>query len=446
MEICLNTNKNIIEKVIKDSIAYDLGLEVGDEILSINGQEIKDIIDYKYIITEEYIELNIKKLNGEVISFEIEKDPYEDLGIEFSNPLIDEAKRCSNACIFCFIDQLPKNLRETLYFKDDDSRLSFLQGNFITLTNMKEEDIDRIIKYKISPINVSVHTTNPQLRKKMLRNINAGKVLDILKRFDEHHIEVNCQIVCIPNMNDKEELNKTIMDLSELKNSVKSLAIVPVGLTKHREGLPKLEAFNEKSSNEIIDQIHKLQKHFLETENTRFVFLSDEFYILANRDIPSDEEYEGYPQIENGVGLVRNFSEEINEELEKLGISDLEKEVTLVTGTLAKDFMVEIKDRVLKKFPNMKLNVRPIENDFFGRSITVAGLVTGGDILKQIKETDYKNIMIPDVMLRADTDYFLDDVTLNELENKTNRRVYVTRVSGKDFLDTLSKEVKWVGL
>lgn len=444
MEICINTDKNIIENIIKDSIADELGLEVGDEILSINGENIKDIIDYKYLISDEYIELEIKKLNGELISFEIEKDFYEDLGIEFSNPLIDEAKRCSNNCVFCFIDQLPPNMRQTLYFKDDDSRLSFLQGNFITLTNMKEEDIERIIKYRISPINVSVHTTNPELRKKMLRNINASKIMDILKRFDEAHIEVNCQIVCIPDINDKEELDRTVRDLYELKNSVSSLAIVPVGITKYRENLPDLKPFDRQRSIEIIEQVHKLQKEFLEKSNTRFVFLGDEFYILAGMNIPEDEEYEGYPQIENGVGLVRNFSEEINEELKNYQISNNEGEVTLVTGELAKEFMEDIKSRVLKKLPNYKINVRAIENDFFGRTITVAGLVTGIDIIKQVDKMDYKNLMIPDCMLRANTDYFLDDTTLGELENKLNRKVFVTKVDGKDFLKKLFKEIVWV--
>lgn len=441
MEICINRDKNIIENIIKDSIADELGLEVGDEILSINGENIKDIIDYKYLISDEYIELEIKKLNGELISFEIEKDFYEDLGIEFSNPLIDEAKRCSNNCVFCFIDQLPPNMRETLYFKDDDSRLSFLQGNFITLTNMKEEDIERIIKYRISPINVSVHTTNPELRKKMLRNINASKIMDILKRFDEAHIEVNCQIVCIPDINDKEELDRTVRDLYELKNSVSSLAIVPVGITKYRENLPDLKPFDRQRSIEIIEQVHKLQREFLEKSNTRFVFLGDEFYILAGMNIPEDEEYEGYPQIENGVGLVRNFSEEINEELKNYQISNNEGEVTLVTGELAKEFMEDIKSRVLKKLPNYKINVRAIKNDFFGRTITVAGLVTGIDIIKQVDKMDYKNLMIPDCMLRANTDYFLDDTTLGELENKLNRKVFVTKVDGKDFLKKLFKEI-----
>lgn len=444
MEICINTDKNIIENIIKDSIADELGLEVGDEILSINGENIKDIIDYKYLISDEYIELEIKKLNGELISFEIEKDFYEDLGIEFSNPLIDEAKRCSNNCVFCFIDQLPPNMRQTLYFKDDDSRLSFLQGNFITLTNMKEEDIERIIKYRISPINVSVHTTNPELRKKMLRNINASKIMDILKRFDEAHIEVNCQIVCIPDINDKEELDRTVRDLYELKNSVSSLAIVPVGITKYRENLPDLKPFDRQRSIEIIEQVHKLQREFLEKSNTRFVFLGDEFYILAGMNIPEDEEYEGYPQIENGVGLVRNFSEEINEELKNYQISNNEGEVTLVTGELAKEFMEDIKSRVLKKLPNYKINVRAIKNDFFGRTITVAGLVTGIDIIKQVDKMDYKNLMIPDCMLRANTDYFLDDTTLGELENKLNRKVFVTKVDGKDFLKKLFKEIVWV--
>lgn len=444
MEICLNKDVNIVEKVLKDSIAEDLKIEVGDEILKINNSKIKDIIDYKYLITDEFISLDIRKKDGQLISFEIEKDYDEDLGIEFSNPLIDKAKSCSNNCIFCFISQLPPNMRETLYFKDDDSRLSFLQGNFVTLTNMSKEEIQRIIDYRISPINVSVHTTNPELRKKMLRNINAGKIFEILKRFDEARLEINCQIVSVPGYNDGKELERTIRDLYSLKNSVHSVAIVPVGLTKYRDNLPKLKIYDQEMSNEIIDQIEDLQKEFLEDSKTRFAFLSDEFYIVAKREIPNDGEYEGYPQIENGVGLVRNFSEELDIALSSIAKSDKIGEVTLVTGVLAREFMEDVKNRILNKFPNYKINVRAIQNDFFGPAITVAGLVTGSDIIKQVQESDYKNIMIPDCMLRAESDYFLDDVTLADLEKALNRKVFVTKVDGFDFLRVISEEVQWV--
>lgn len=441
MEIKLTDEKNIIENVVPGSIAEEIELEVGDEILGINGEIPKDIIDYKYLISDELVNLDIRKRSGEVITFEIEKEYDEDIGIEFTNPLIDEAKCCSNNCIFCFINQLPPNMRKTLYFKDDDSRLSFLQGNFITLTNMSEEEIKRIIQYRISPINVSVHTTNPDLRKQMLRNQKAGKVFEILKRFDEANLEINCQIVAVPGINDGEELERTINDLYTLKNSVNSVAIVPVGITKFRENLPELTPYDKEKSLKIIKQISKIQNRFLEERGTRFVFLADEFYILAGLELPKDEEYEGYPQIENGVGLVRNFDEEFNHALEKVNISNKSGSVTLVTGTLAGDFLNTIKYKVKKKLPNMDIKVFPVKNDFFGHTITVAGLVTGGDIIKQLKEDNSDSILIPDSMLRKDTDYFLDDVTINEIEKSLNKKVFVTKVEGEDFINVLYQEV-----
>lgn len=442
MEIKVTTDKNIIENIVPGSIAEELELEIGDEILTINDSTPKDIIDYKYLISDELVVLDIKKLSGELISFEIEKDYDEDLGIEFTNPLIDEAKCCSNNCVFCFINQLPPNMRKTLYFKDDDSRLSFLQGNFITLTNMSEEEIERIIKYKISPINVSVHTTNPELRKQMLKNQKAAKVFEILKRFDDAHLEINCQIVSVPGINDGEELKRTIMDLFSLKNSVNSVAIVPVGITKYRENLPELVPYDREKSIEIINQVHSYQQEFLKDKGSRFVFLADEFYVLAGLEIPTDEEYEGYPQIENGVGLIRNFDEEINLTLNEVEVSDKSGDVILVTGTLAEDFLISVRDKIKSKLPNMNMKVVPIKNDFFGHTITVAGLVTGGDIIMQLKNTTIKNIVIPDCMLRQDTDYFLDDVTISDIEKKLNKNVYVANVSGEDFVRVLFEEVK----
>lgn len=442
MEIKLTDEKNIIENVVSGSIAEEIELEIGDEILSINGEIPKDIIDYKYLISDELVNLDIRKKSGEVITFEIEKDYDEDIGIEFTNPLIDEAKCCSNNCIFCFINQLPPNMRKTLYFKDDDSRLSFLQGNFITLTNMSEEEIKRIIQYRISPINVSVHTTNPELRKQMLRNQKAGKVFEILKRFDEANLKINCQIVVVPGINDGEELKRTIRDLYTLKNSINSVAIVPVGITKFRENLPELTPYDKEKSLEIIKEISEIQSRFLEERGTRFVFLADEFYILAGLELPKDEEYEGYPQIENGVGLIRNFEEEFNSAFEKFEISNKRGTVTLVTGTLAGDFLNKIKDKVKKKLPKMEIKVFPVKNDFFGHTITVAGLVTGVDIIKQLKDDDSENIVIPDSMLRKDTDYFLDDVTISEIEKSLNKKVLVTRVEGEDFINVLYQEVK----
>lgn len=435
-------NKNIVENVVRDSIGEELGIEPNDEILSVNGKLPKDIIDYKYLINDEYVELEIKKTDGEIILFEIEKDFNEDLGLEFTNPLIDQAKTCRNKCIFCFIDQLPPDMRETLYFKDDDSRLSFLQGNFITLTNMSEEEIERIIKYHISPINVSVHTTNPELRCSMLNNKNAGKLMDILKRFDEANLIVNCQIVCVPGVNDEDELERTIEDLYSLRNSVQSVAIVPVGVTKHREKLFEVEVFDREKSIYIVEQVHWLQKRYLEDSGTRFVFLGDEFYILAGRDLPSEVEYEGYPQIENGVGLVRSFYEEFKDGLLDLDKNQKNTSVTLATGTLAFDFMKRVSDEISPYFPNMSIKTKAIINNFFGDTITVAGLVTGGDLIEQLKEDESSAIMIPICMLKQDTEIFLDDVTISDVEKALNKKVYVAEVDGYEFIRMLSEEVK----
>lgn len=434
-------NKNIIENVVADSIADELGIVPDDEILSVNGKHPQDIIDYKYLINDEYIELEIKKINGEVILFEIEKDFNEDLGLEFTNPLIDKAKTCRNKCIFCFIDQLPPNMRETLYFKDDDSRLSFLQGNFITLTNMSEEEISRIIKYHISPINVSVHTTNPELRCSMLNNKNAGKIMEILKRFDDANLIVNCQIVAVPGVNDEEELDRTIEDLYSLRNSVQSVAIVPIGVTKYREKLFEVETFNKDRSQTIVAQVEKLQAKYLKDSGSRFVFLGDEFYILADLDLPSEEEYEGYPQIENGVGLVRNFYEEFRDGLVDLEVSKKSTSVTLATGTLAYSFIKKVCSEISEFLPNTKLNPKAIVNKFFGETITVAGLVTGGDLIEQLKDDTSDSIMIPSSMLRQDSDVFLDDIRINDIEMALNKKVHVAEVDGYEFIRMLSEEV-----
>lgn len=437
----MNSNKNIISKIRPGSIAKELGIGVGDIIISINKRPLLDIIDYMYHMADDYVEVEIESKDGDLFIYEIEKDPDEDLGIEFSNSLIDKAKSCSNKCMFCFIDQMPKGMRPTLYFKDDDSRLSFLQGNFITLTNMSDDEIQRIIDYRISSVNVSVHTTNPELRIKMLRNKNAGKLMDRLRAFDEAGLEINCQIVLVPEINDGDELDKTLRDLVKLDRSIKSVAIVPVGISKYREGLDELIPFDEKRANETIDQVHALQEEFLESRSTRFAFLSDEFYLLANRPVPQDQEYESYPQIENGVGMVRNFYEEVKSVLDSQEVDGRSGEATIVTGTLAYDFMVLIRDLVIEKFPNLDLKVQKIVNNFFGHTITVAGLVTGQDIIKQMKNYGTGHIMIVDDMLREQTDYLLDDVTLSDIESALNVDVSTAMVDGDDFINVIRGEV-----
>lgn len=445
----LNTvvkGENIIDGVMPGSIAEELDIERGDILISANGKEIQDIIDYRYITTDEYVVLLVEKQDGELWELEIEKEYAEDLGLTFTNPLIDNARSCTNNCMFCFIDQLPEGMRETLYFKDDDSRLSFLQGNFITLTNLSDEEIDRIIEYRISPVNISVHTTNPNLRRKMLNNKNAGKIYDILKRFHSVNIEMDCQIVLVPHVNDGEELERTLRDLSALYPNVNSVAVVPIGVTKFREGLHPVETFNKETSTRLVNIIEKVQEDYLKELGTRFVFASDEFYVLADREVPKEEAYEGFSQIENGVGLIRNFQIEVKEELEYLeGDLVLDREYIIPTGTLAYDFMKGIAKMVMDRFSGLKINVVEIKNKFFGETITVAGLLTATDIIDQLKGMDLGDgLIITKDMLKADEDIFLDNITLDEFKEKLDSEVIVAKVDGHEFIEVFTNnyEVK----
>lgn len=435
----INETRNIIEKVEPYSIAEELNFEVGDRLVSINDEIVKDIIDYKYLINDDYIVVRIEKQNKDIYDFEIEKDYNEDLGILFTNPLIDKAKRCSNKCIFCFIDQLPPNMRDTLYFKDDDSRLSFLQGNFITLTNMRDDEIDRIIKYRLSPINISVHTTNPELRVQMLNNKKAGRIMEILERFHEVNLEVNCQIVLVPGVNDGKELERTISDLSRLHPTIGSVAVVPIGVTKYREGLTHVKTFDKDMSASLIEDITKIQNELLENIGTRFVFLSDEFYALSGKDLLSYDEYEGFRQYENGVGMMKLFEVEVDEYLEKLGNYKLNslRKIILPTGVLAYDFMNKIARKIENKIANVEIQVVKVYNDFFGHTITVAGLLTGNDIISQLKGISGDAILISKSMLKADEDIFLDDVTLEEFEQRVDKKVIVTEVDGEELIKNI---------
>lgn len=436
----LNESRNIIEEVAKGSIAEELEIVPGDILLSINEMEVKDIIDYKFLITDEYVDVEILKQDGEIWELEIEKEFDEDLGIIFTNPLIDKAKSCQNKCVFCFIDQLPPNMRETLYFKDDDSRLSLLQGNFITLTNMSEEEINRIIQYRISPINISVHTTNPELRIRMLKNKNAGKVYDILKRFHEVRLEVNCQIVLVPGINDGEELKRTLNDLHKLYPTVESVAVVPIGITKYREKLEKVSPYNKILAEELLDDLSIMQNDFLNNLGTRFVFPSDEFFAISKRELPSLNEYEGFPQLENGVGLMRSFEYEIEEELKNKEITTIaNKNFIIATGTLAYGFMLGISKKVMNKYKGLNLRVIPIENNFFGNTITVSGLVTANDLISQLENINSDAIIIPQSMLRGENDnVFLDNLTIEEVSQRLNTKILICPVEGKKFIDIIS--------
>lgn len=442
MEVNVKSINNVISKVYENSIAEEIGIEVGDVLISINGQRIQDIIEYKFLISDEYLEVEIQKINREIYIYEIEKDYDEDLGIEFTNPIIDKAKSCRNKCMFCFIDQLPQGMRDTLYFKDDDSRLSFLQGNFITLTNMTDEDINNIIKYRISPINISVHTTNPELRVKMLSNKNAGKLYETMKKLYDANIEMNCQIVLCPGVNDKDELKRTLEDLSHFYPYVNSAAVVPVGLTKHREGLFELDIFNKESSKELINQIREIQSMYLNKLGTRFVFLSDEFYIIADEKLLDYDEYEGFIQLENGVGLMCKFESDIRDYIKNLPNSKLNnnKKVSIATGSSSYEFMKKISKYIMNNISGLEIVVYKINNVFFGETITVSGLITATDIVSQLNDKDLgKNLFIPKSMLKADEDIFLDDITLEGLSQKLNLDVIPCKVEAKDFIDKLLK-------
>lgn len=439
MELKQSEFKNIINGIKKGSIADECGIKKGDILVSINSQKIEDVIEYQFLEADEYIELEIEHKNGEVVIYDIEKEYDEELGLEFSNPIIDSVKSCTNKCVFCFVDQLPKGMRETLYIKDDDSRLSFLQGNFITMTNMKDSDIDKMIKYRISPVNISVHTTNPELREVMLNNRFAKDILNKIDRLNRAGIQMNGQIVCVPEYNDKLELDRTITELFKFNQNMNNIAVVPIGITRHRENLPKLKIFDKKSANELIDQIEVLQNRFLEKTGRRFVFASDEFYIIADRELPDCEFYEDFSQIENGVGLIRKFEYEVITALDKidLNVKCNNVSITIATGSSAYNFMLKISKLVMDKLA-VKIKVEKIRNTFFGETITVAGLITGIDLYEQLKDKTCGDIiMIPSVMLRSGEDVFLDDETVEGLSLKLNKKIVVSNVDGNEFVNKI---------
>lgn len=430
--------KNLIVKVLKNSIAEELEIEPGDELLTVNNSKIKDYIDYKYQISDELVYFEIKKKDGEIWELEIEKEYDEDIGIVFDNPLMDNIKVCSNKCIFCFIDQMPKGMRKTLYVKDDDTRLSFLYGNFITLTNLSDDEIDRIIKYKISPIKVSVHTTDSELRKYMMGNDKDMDILIYLKKLIDANITVDCQIVLVRDVNDKEQLTKTINDLSSLHPGLRSVAVVPVGLTKHREKLIELKPFDKESASEVVKQVTEMQNILLKRIGTRFIFIADEFYILSENDFPSYEDYEDFDQLENGIGMCRLFKTQVVEAVKKIEYNKvINNEVTFVTGVAAYELLVELADIIISKI-NVKINVVKIINNYFGDRITVSGLITGKDIIEQLKGKNYKNIILPRNMIN-DNLVMLDDMVIEDLEKELNTKVEVCDVDGDTLLSLIVK-------
>ena len=434
----MKKHEHIVKNVEAGSIAEELGIEPGDRLLAIDGQEIEDIFDYQFYEESEELLLLIEKADGEQWELEIEKDADESLGISFGEGLMDEYRSCRNRCIFCFIDQMPPGMRDTLYFKDDDSRLSFLQGNYITLTNMSDHDVERIVRYRLEPINISFHTTNPELRCRMLHNRFAG---DALKKVDilyQGGIEMNGQIVLCRGVNDGEELERTIRDLTKYLPLLKSVSVVPVGLTRFREGLYPLEPFTREEAREVLRVIHRWQKKIYEEYGIHFIHAGDEWYLLAEEEVPEEERYDGYLQLENGVGMLRLLFNEFEEGMERLGDGDRSGEISAATGKLAYPYIRRMADRIQERYPGVKVHVYCIRNDFFGERITVSGLITGQDIIAQLKGKELgSRLLLPCNMLKADEDVFLDDITVKEVSDALQVPVDIVKSSGQDLIDAI---------
>lgn len=433
--------EHIISSVAPGSIAQEMGIEPGDRLLEVNGKSPEDVFDYRYLMNEEEILVLIRKVNGEEWELEIEKEYEDDLGIEFENGLMDDYRSCRNKCIFCFIDQLPKGMRSTLYFKDDDSRLSFLQGNYLTLTNMSEHDIDRIIQYKLSPINISFQTMNPELRCKMLHNRFAGEIFDKVKRLKDAGIIMNGQIVLCRGVNDGAELERSIRELTAYMPQLESVSVVPVGLTRYRDGLYPLEPFTKEDACEVLDLIHGWQEKLYKEWGNHFIHAGDEWYILAERPIPEEKTYDGYLQLENGVGMVRLLEEEVVQTLAGMAGDNRKIHRTIATGELAAPFLRKHVDAVQKKYPNVDIQVLAIKNEFFGGKITVAGLITGTDLISQLKGKDLGDrLLLTNHMLKSGEPVFLDDVTVDDVQNALQIKVSIVESSGADFVSSLIED------
>ena len=434
MEVVMEADVKKIISVRENSIAAELEIGPGDFLVSINDLPVKDIFDYMFLTEDEYLKVLIRKPDGEEWLLDIEKDEDEDLGLEFENGLMDGYKSCRNKCIFCFIDQMPPGMRETLYFKDDDSRLSFLQGNYVTMTNMSMDDIDRVIKYNMSPINISFHATNPELRCRMLNNRFAGDIMEKAKRLADGGVVLNGQIVLCKGINDGAELERSLTDLYALFPALRSVSVVPVGLTKYRDGLCPLEPFEKDDAVRVIEQLEKWQDRARAAHGTGFVYASDEWYLLAGRSLPEDSKYDGYPQLENGVGMMRLLRTEVSDFLENQTSDDRREEISIATGRLAGAFIKELTDEIRGKYPNIKADVHTIRNDFFGERITVSGLVTGQDLIGQLKGKKLgSRLVIPINMLREGEKVFLDDVTTDDVSRALEVPVVVAGQSGEDF-------------
>ncbi len=421
-----------VKNVVKGSIAEKIGFSAGDIIIDINGHNINDVLDYRFYLTECRVKFTVHR-GPELLTLSAKKGEYDDIGLEFETYLMDRKHCCKNKCIFCFIDQMPSGCRPTLYFKDDDSRLSYLMGNYVTLTNLSDEDIDRIIKMRLSPLNISVHATEPELRVFMMKNPQAAGAMQTMRKLADAGIYMNGQIVLCKGINDKEHLDRSMADLESLFPYMQSVSVVPCGLTDHRAGLYRIEPFDREEAREVVKQVEAFAEGCKVKYDSRIFFCGDEFYIKGELDIRSEDYYEGYAQLENGVGTVRDFIESFNLELEEHSQFDGDITLSAATGEAAYSYIRESLDELERKFPNIKINLYRIKNNFFGENITVAGLVTGSDIIAQLKDRELgERLLLPSVMLRAEGDLFLDGVSINDVEKQLG--VPVETVCGGDGL------------
>ncbi|MBQ8164879.1 MAG: DUF512 domain-containing protein [Clostridia bacterium] len=433
-------------KIEKNSAADEGGIRPGDRLLKINGKKIRDVFDYRFYAADEFVSLEMETPGGEIYTVDIEKDEYEDLGIEFENSIMDCDRSCANNCIFCFIDQMPPGMRDTLYFKDDDIRLSFLTGNYVTLTNTGFRELERIVKYRLSPINVSVHATDPEVRCRMLNNKKAGDILEKIKVLVDGGIAVNAQIVLCPGINDGDILKKTVEDLISLNYGIESVSIVPVGVTKYREGLYNLRVFSPDECAEVVKYITSVQERCRRDFGSSFIYIADEFYVKSGIKLPGCEIYDDFPQIENGVGMASLLIEEVHTYIEE-NIKSLKKKtkkikekrkVMIATGVAAFDIIKELACFVESNFDCIEVEVVTIINEFFGETITVSGLITGGDLINQLSKHDVPEVvMITENMLRRGETVFLDNVTVSDVEEKLNTKVVACGDCGADFVNKL---------
>ncbi|MEG1965412.1 MAG: DUF512 domain-containing protein [Oscillospiraceae bacterium] len=422
-----------ILSVDKNSPADKAGIKNGDIIISINSHKIRDVLDYKFYMTDNVLEIALESGN-----LTIKKGEYEDLGLEFETYLMDKQHSCKNKCIFCFVDQMPKGMRDSLYFKDDDERMSFLFGNYITLTNLYDEDIERIIKMRISPVNISVHTTNPELRVKMMANPRAAETLSYIKRLTDAGIKVNTQLVLCPDINDGEELEKSLDDLGKLYPNLQTISCVPVGLTDYREGLHKLLPYTKEQASKTIEIIENFSGKMLDKNGERLAFPADEFFIKSGRALPDYEYYGEFNQLENGIGLLTMLEEEFNDACAMANKSDKTRNISIATGVAAYPFIKKYAEKAMSIFPNLKVKVYEIVNDYFGNNITVAGLVTGTDLINKLSEKDLgEELIIPSVMLKYHENMFLDSITIEEVSTKIKTKIKVIEPDGFELLGAM---------